>query len=143
MEDSAAARKMAGMHDRLVHNAHRLVLKGPSRRERVTISDMVCTYCIVASDAIAFNHHFVGYQMRTTLDIDDEVLSAAKEIARRQRRTAGAVISELARRALTQTAPEQQAVAKPKPFYGFRPLAAERRVVSNETVERLREEEGI
>jgi len=81
--------------------------------------------------------------MRTTLDIDDEVLDAAKEIARRQRRTAGAVISELARRALTQTAPEQQAASAPKPFYGFRPLAPEGRVVSDETVECLREEEGI
>lgn len=35
--------------------------------------------------------------MRTTLDIDDEVLRAAKEIARRRHSTAGAVISELAR----------------------------------------------
>ena len=81
--------------------------------------------------------------MRTTLNIDDEVLTAAKEIARRQRRTAGSVISELARRALTQPSPEQQVVAEPKSFYGFRPLAREGRVVSNETVERLREEEGI
>jgi len=56
--------------------------------------------------------------MRTTLDIDDEVLTAAKEIARRHRTTAGAVISELARRALTQPGPE--------PFFGFRPLAARR-----------------
>ncbi len=29
------------------------------------------------------------------------------------------------------------------PFYGFRPLAPEGRVVSNETVERIREEDGI
>jgi hypothetical protein len=82
--------------------------------------------------------------MRTTLDIDEEVLNAVKEIARRRRKTAGAVISELVRRALTQPAPEQEAVrAEPEPFFGFRPLAAEGRVVSNETVERLREEEGI
>jgi hypothetical protein len=81
--------------------------------------------------------------MRTTLDIDDEVLDAAKEIARRQRRTAGAVISELARRALTQTAPEQQAASAPRPFYGFHPFPPEGRVVSNQIVERLREEEGI
>ncbi|HRY14432.1 MAG: antitoxin [Candidatus Competibacteraceae bacterium] len=80
--------------------------------------------------------------MRTTLDIDDEVLNATKEIARRQRRTAGAVISELARRALTQAVLESQTVA-PEPFYGFRPLAPEGRVISNETIERLREEEGI
>ena len=38
--------------------------------------------------------------MRTTLDIDDEVLEAAKELARRERKTAGQVISELARKGL-------------------------------------------
>lgn len=81
--------------------------------------------------------------MRTTLDIDDEVLTAAKEIARRRHTTAGAVISELARRALTQPASERHGVAEPEPFFGFRPLAAAGRVVSDETVERLREEEGI
>jgi hypothetical protein len=38
--------------------------------------------------------------MRTTLAIDDDVLGAAKAMARRQRRTVGDVISELARQAL-------------------------------------------
>jgi hypothetical protein len=37
----------------------------------------------------------------TTLDIDDDVLQAAKERARRDKRTTGEVISELARSALT------------------------------------------
>lgn len=39
--------------------------------------------------------------MRTTLDIDDDVLQAAKELARRGKRTAGHVLSALTRRALT------------------------------------------
>jgi len=39
--------------------------------------------------------------MRTTLDIDDDVLSAAKELARSAHKTAGQIISELARKALT------------------------------------------
>jgi len=39
--------------------------------------------------------------MRTTLDIDDDVLEAAKELGRRQRKTMGQVLSALARRALT------------------------------------------
>jgi hypothetical protein len=82
--------------------------------------------------------------MRTTLNINDDVLAAAKEIARRQHKTAGAVISELVRQALTQPAPERRtAVSKPEPFFGFRPLAATGRIVSDETVERLREEEGV
>jgi hypothetical protein len=40
--------------------------------------------------------------MRTTLDIDDDVLQAAKELATSQQRTAGQVVSELARRGLTE-----------------------------------------
>ena len=39
--------------------------------------------------------------MRTTLDIDDDVLVAAKELAKARNSTAGEVISELARKALT------------------------------------------
>ena len=39
--------------------------------------------------------------MRTTLDIDDDVLQAAKELAAVRRMTAGQMLSELARRALT------------------------------------------
>ena len=38
--------------------------------------------------------------MRTTLDIDDDVLAAAKAVAKEQGKTAGAVVSELARRGL-------------------------------------------
>ena len=36
--------------------------------------------------------------MRTTLDIDEDVLQAAKELAAKEKRTTGAVLSELARR---------------------------------------------
>ena len=42
--------------------------------------------------------------MRTTLDIADDVLLAAKELARRQKKPLGEVISELARQAFA--APE-------------------------------------
>jgi len=38
--------------------------------------------------------------MRTTLDIDNDVLQAAKEMAAVQRKTAGQVLSDLARKAL-------------------------------------------
>ena len=38
--------------------------------------------------------------MRTTLDIDDDVLQAAKELAAVRRMTAGQMLSELARQAL-------------------------------------------
>jgi len=39
--------------------------------------------------------------VRTTLDIDDDVVAAARELAAGERRSLGAVISELARRGLT------------------------------------------
>jgi hypothetical protein len=42
--------------------------------------------------------------VRTTLDIDEAVLAAAKRIAEREGSTAGAVISELARKGLTRLA---------------------------------------
>lgn len=38
--------------------------------------------------------------MRTTLEIDDDVVAAARELARDERRSLGAVISDLARRGL-------------------------------------------
>ena len=39
--------------------------------------------------------------MRTTLDIDDDVVVAARELASVERRSLGSVISDLARRGLT------------------------------------------
>jgi len=39
--------------------------------------------------------------VRTTLDIDDDVIAAARELATSERRSLGAVVSELARRGLT------------------------------------------
>jgi hypothetical protein len=39
--------------------------------------------------------------VRTTLDLDDDVVAAARELATVQRRSLGSVLSELARRGLT------------------------------------------
>jgi hypothetical protein len=39
--------------------------------------------------------------VRTTLELDDDVVAAARELAAGQRRSLGSVISELARRGLT------------------------------------------
>lgn len=41
-----------------------------------------------------------GHQMRTTLQLDDDVLAAARTLARQQRLSLGAVISKLARQGL-------------------------------------------
>jgi hypothetical protein len=39
--------------------------------------------------------------MRTTLELDDDVVTAAKELAAIERRSLGSVVSDLARRGLT------------------------------------------
>jgi hypothetical protein len=51
--------------------------------------------------------------MRTTLDIDDDVLAAAKELAKAGKSTTGEVISSLVRRALTAPASPSDEAAGP------------------------------
>ena len=80
--------------------------------------------------------------MRTTLDIADDVLYAAKERARREKRSTGAVLSDLARQALTRGMTANE-VAEPEAFYGFEPLPRRGAAVSNELIDRLRDEEGV
>jgi len=79
--------------------------------------------------------------MRTTLSIDDDVLLAVKERARRERRTVGEVLSALARQALTQrdTPPPDDAGA----FHGFDPLPHRGTAVSNTLIDRLRDEDVV
>ena len=74
--------------------------------------------------------------MRTTLDIDEDVLETAKELAARRGSTAGRVISELARRAL---APRERA---PRRRNGVPILPTPKRtgLVTPEIVNRLRDE---
>jgi len=78
--------------------------------------------------------------MRTTLDIADDVLQAAKERARREKRTAGEVISELARHALTAP-PEVPAARTRKVHHGFRPFPKRGGIVTNERIDKLREDD--
>ena len=95
--------------------------------------------------------------MRTTLDIADDVLFAAKEIARHEKKPVGQIISELARRAFAQTAAQNSAaglnplvngasqpqVSERLASYGIHPLPARGGLVSNELIDRLRDAEGI
>ena len=78
--------------------------------------------------------------MRTTLDIEDDVLLAAKDMARREKLTVGQVISRLARLALTARVDQQPSAPT---VAGFRPLAAAGLLVTNEQVNALRETEGV
>jgi len=79
--------------------------------------------------------------MRTTLDIEDDVLQAARERALRERKSIGEVISELARHALTTT-PESPSVREPKAVYGLRPFARRGGIVTNELIDKLREDDA-
>lgn len=78
--------------------------------------------------------------MRTTLDLDDDVLASAKEIAKRENTTAGKVLSNLARRALTE--PASRETRTPRAIHGFRPFPHRGVVVTNELVNKLRDEAG-
>lgn len=77
--------------------------------------------------------------MRTTVSIDDDVLQVVKERARRERRTAGEVLSDLARQALTRS--PQRSSSTDQGFHGFRPLPPRGRPVTNELIDQLREDE--
>lgn len=73
--------------------------------------------------------------MRTTLAIDDDVLIAAKAIARQERRSVGEVVSDLARRALRR--PQAPTARNGIPLL---PVSDEATVVTLETVNMLRDE---
>ncbi len=76
--------------------------------------------------------------MRTTLTIDDDVLAVVQERARRERRSAGQVLSDLAREALSRPADVQLTER-----HGFPVVPRRGRPVSNALVEALRDEEGV
>ncbi|GAB7146618.1 antitoxin [Mycobacterium riyadhense] len=80
--------------------------------------------------------------MRTTLSIDDDVLLAAKERAQRENRTVGAVLSDLARQALTNQY-ASPAAREADAFYGFEPLPHRGGAISNALIDRLRDEEVV
>ncbi|MBS0324988.1 MAG: antitoxin [Proteobacteria bacterium] len=79
--------------------------------------------------------------MRTTLDIDLDVLQAAKERARRENRTTGQVMSDLARRGLNAPAKTAGGAAEPS-RYGFRPFPKRGGIVTNELIDALREDDA-
>jgi hypothetical protein len=105
----------------------------------------------VVASRIIFGLRFA---MRTTLDIADDVLFAAKELAQREKKSLGQIISELARRAFAQPStmnmpPDSKEIAAAPlvseriASYGIRPLPARGGIVSNEMINRLRDAEGV
>jgi hypothetical protein len=78
--------------------------------------------------------------IRTTLSLDDDVLLAVQERARREKRTTGEVLSELARQALTGQGPRPEEAGRER--HGFRPLPRRGAAISNALIDRLREDEA-
>jgi len=72
-------------------------------------------------------------KMRTTLNIDDDVLRAVKEIARLRGSTAGAILSELVREAL-----ERERASHPRALRNGVPLLPVGRGVGIVTPEAVR-----
>jgi hypothetical protein len=76
--------------------------------------------------------------MRTTRHIADDVLL---EVKRREKRSAGEILSECAREGLLHLHHTWE-VTEPESFYGFEPLPARGTAVSNEVIDKLREGGG-
>ena len=88
--------------------------------------------------------------MRTTLNIADDVLYAAKDIARRERKTVGQVVSDLVRQALTlpgentgPAAAQEDAVNRQFRALDFATLPRRGGIVTSDLMHQLREREGI
>ena len=78
-------------------------------------------------------------QMRTTLDIEDDVLSAAKELAAKENTTAGAIISRLARQGLRNPPVGRKAVSR----NGVPVFPARDEIITLEHVQKLIDEESV
>ena len=77
--------------------------------------------------------------MRTTLNIDDDVFIAVKELARRESRSLGDVMSSLLRQSLTRGDVESAADSGQESEFGFHPFPKRGGIVTNELIYRLRE----
>ncbi|MEO7623752.1 MAG: CopG family transcriptional regulator [Gallionella sp.] len=80
--------------------------------------------------------------MRTTIDIEDDVLAAAKELARMQNVSAGQIVSQLVRQALAGPQGATKSLQKPGKT-GFRPFPSRGVMVNDEQVNLLRDQEGV
>jgi hypothetical protein len=79
--------------------------------------------------------------MRTTLDIEDDVLQAAKELAHRDGGTAGQVISTLARRGLAGSHTKSKKTSGSRGGVPLMPSRGE--LVTLERVQNLMDKEGV
>jgi hypothetical protein len=79
--------------------------------------------------------------MRTTLDIEDDVLQAVKELSRRGGGTAGQVVSKLVRIGLTTSSGKMRTSSRTK--HGVPILPSRGELITMEHVAKLMDSEGI
>ena len=79
--------------------------------------------------------------MKTTLDISDDVLQAAKRLSAGRNKSVGQLISELARKGLAYDL--ASACDDDSEFFGFRPFPSRGGRITNKKVRELRLFEGI
>lgn len=77
--------------------------------------------------------------MRTTLDLDEDILERARMLARQRGASLGKEVSRLVRKALEEPPACHDGVG----VGGFEPFPAERRVVTDALVDGLRDQEGV
>lgn len=79
--------------------------------------------------------------MRTTLDIDVDVLQAAKEIARYEKTSAGRVISDMFRKGFSSR--NEISVKSPAYRNGIPQLPSRGEIITMEHIQKIMDEEGI
>ncbi|MEQ1604664.1 MAG: hypothetical protein ABL999_07320 [Pyrinomonadaceae bacterium] len=79
--------------------------------------------------------------MRTTLDIDIDVLQAAKEIARTEKTTAGRVISSMFRKGFSSR--HEPVAESPRYRNGIPQLPSRGEIITMEHIQKIMDEEGI
>ena len=88
--------------------------------------------------------------MRTTLDLDEDILNAAKSLAKAGQTTAGRIISDTMRRAIqmgladpSQTIATHSLVMEPQAVHGFVPLTSSgQQIVTSDMVRAIRDDIG-
>ena len=88
--------------------------------------------------------------MRTTLDLDEDILAAAKSLAKAGQTTAGRIISDTMRRAIqmgladpSQTIATKSLAMEPQAVHGFVPLTSSgQQIVTSDMVRAIRDDIG-
>ena len=88
--------------------------------------------------------------MRTTIDLDEDILAAAKSLAKAGQTTAGRIISDTMRRAIqmgladpSQTIATKSLAMEPQAVHGFVPLTSYgQQIVTSDMVRAIRDDIG-